>query len=101
MTPLDYRSAMDRVRAIDEADGQLEPWLRDYLHQAVWTIWHYLCICPDYIMTKAEFGIFTYFRGLYPQEFPFFATSSPIVELAIERYWRNTYANPQVLFDED
>lgn len=80
---LNYQRAIDIAR---NTEGDLDPTVSAYLDGAVQDIWTRISLQPEsYIMTKDEFAVFNFYRFRY--------VDNDVAELAVRRYWDNTYEN--------
>lgn len=77
---LTYQRAIDIAR---NTEGELNPAVRDYLEEALTTIWHRINLQPDtYILSKDEFAVFNFFIARF--------NGLDLAERAVARYWAHT-----------
>ena len=77
---LTYQRAIDIAR---NTEGELDPSVRNYLEEALTTIWHRINVEPDtYILSKDEFAVFNFFIDRF--------NGLDVAERAVARYWQHT-----------
>lgn len=79
-TPASTWNAIDIAR---NAEGELDPHVRNYLEEALSNIWNRVQAEPDtYLLSKGEFAIFNFFIQRFD--------GSDVAEKVVARYWQHT-----------
>ncbi len=79
---------VEALRLVRDSDaGEASASARATIEAAMIGLWQRLTANADYLMTRDEFALFTYFRARYSQ-----GSNDIVAKRAISRYWNNSSA---------
>jgi hypothetical protein len=82
-----YLSIQRALEIARNSEGGVDPVIVSYLEKAIQEVWARLHANPNYILTKDEFSLFTYYRARFQ--------NSEVARRAVQRFWDYYQGNPR------